>query len=43
MTERMKDYSAEELNEDLRRQERLSRYQRRRSKLGSADFAKDPS
>ena len=43
MTERMRTYSREQLGEDLALQKKWGRVRGRGRKLGSSDFAKDPS
>ena len=43
MTDRMREYPREQLSEDLREQKKLARLRERKRKLGSYDFAKDPS
>jgi hypothetical protein len=43
MTERMKIYSKEEINEDISNQFKIEKQRKNKRKVNSSDFVKDPS
>lgn len=43
MLQRIKNYSKEEIKEDIKKQQKMERFRRRKRKVGSYDYVKDPS
>lgn len=43
MTERLRSYTKEEINDDINNQLKVERTRKNKRKIDSTDFAKDPS